>query len=697
MVKSKIESDKINYNESINMEKDDEEYSAPLYDYKLYDYDIEIGLGRQKHTYSKYGVVYFPVYLIVEDNIVAKIGIYEVSDKDMLNLIDDEGDIKLKKKGLIFYVSKEFIQTKILDENKKQINLEKEEEEEKDEKKEDDKDKEDKEEKKEENKEKEDDVAELIIPLEKLSKTKEINDETLKDGIFIENKTTNIPPLLEEETKEQSTELKKRYQESSRNNWLENFRRNNNYKIIDNEGGGDCFFAVIRDGFRQIGKDTTVVKLRALLSKEANEDIFTNSRMYYTSALAEVQENDKEMKEIKKTIEQLKKRIEQVKNKKEQEELLNNTKELLSKFNRIKNEKKLSNDMVKEFSYMENIDTLEKFRELIMTSKYWADTWAISTLERILNIKIIVLSKEAYDSGDLDSTMMCGHLNDTILEEKGGFQPDYYIMTSYTGNHYTLISYKDKHIFKFSEIPYDIKIMIVSKCLERNAGPYYLIKDFRNLKLKLGLDENEGEPKENDDDYLNSDLYDDETVFMFYNKSNSNPKAGKGSGEKTNDLIKYNKLNGIKDWRKKIDDDWEMPITIDTNRWNSVQHYFMGSQFKKGFPDYYLKYSLDSNSGISNDVKKAIDEYNKVIKTKKSVLQQGNIIPDADFFMIRENPSNEIERMKALESKFTQNLELKQLLSETKDAKLVHFHRGKEPQPDVLLMKLRKQLQTNKE
>jgi hypothetical protein len=683
MVKSKIEPEKINYNESKDIEDDDIDYSAPLFDYKLYDYNIEIGLGKQKHTFSKYGVVYFPIYLIIDDEIDSKIGVFEVSDQNMINMIDEDGDIKLKNKGIIFYVSKEYIKNKLFERNN---NLEEQNEKKEIQKEEDNEDKENK------KYEEVDDVANLVIPSEKISKSKEITDETLKDGIFVENKTITIPPLLDEETKEQSNELKKRYQESSRNNWLENFRRNNNYKIIDNEGGGDCFFATIRDAFHQIGKDTTVEKMRALLAKEANEEIFTNSRIIYTSALAEVQECDKEMIRIKKIIDNYKKKIDQVKEKKDQAELLNNTKESLALYNRIKKDKKISNEMVQEFSYMEGVDTLEKFRELIMTSKYWADTWAISTLEKLLNIKVIVLSKQSYETGDQDSVMNCGQLNDRELEEKGDFQPDFYIMTSYTGNHYTLVSYKEKRIFKFSEIPYDIKIMIITKCLEKNAGPYYLIKDFKNLKRKLGLDENEGKPEENDDDYLNSDLYNDESIFMFYNKSNTHPKAGKGSGEKTNDLMKFNTLNSIKDWRRKLDDDWEMPITIDTNRWNSVTHYFLGSQFKKGFPDYYLKYSIDSNSEISNDVKKALDEYNKVIKTKKSILKEGTIVPDPDFFMIRENSTSEVERMKSITSKFTQNLELKQMLIETKDAKLVKFHRGKDPEPDILLMKLRNSL-----
>ena len=403
------------------------------------------------------------------------------------------------------------------------------------------------------------------------------------------------------------------------------------------------------------------------------------------------------MKEIKKTVDKIKKRIENTKNSVEEKELVNSVKDMVLKYNNIKEEKKTSSDMLNEFKHMEGITDLEKFREFILTSRYWADTWAISTIERLLNIKVIVLSKESYESGDQDSVMKCGQLNDEEIEKKGVFNPDYYIMTSYTGNHYTLVSYKEKRIFSFEELPYDIKIMIISKCLEKNAGPYYLIKDFRNFKLKLGLSEDEGKPSEDEEEYLNNDLYDNKTVFMFYDKSNTSPKAGKGSGEKTDDLIKYNRLNGIKDWRRMMDDSYITPFTLDNKRWNSVSHYFMGSQFKKGFPDYYDLYSIDSGSNISKDVKEAKEEYDRVIKTKKSNLKSGNITPDPNFFTIKENPDFEVERMKALEAKFTQNLNLKQALLETQQAKLTHFHRGKDPEVDMLLMKLRQKLRNNKE
>ena len=74
---------------------------------------------------------------------------------------------------------------------------------------------------------------------------------------------------------------------------------------------------------------------------------------------------------------------------------------------------------------MKGVSTIQQFRAVLNTCKFWGDTWAISTLERALNTKSFILfSEENFDSGDIDNVLQCGQLNDEELEKRGSFTPD---------------------------------------------------------------------------------------------------------------------------------------------------------------------------------------------------------------------------------------------------------------------------------
>ena len=180
---------------------------------------------------------------------------------------------------------------------------------------------------------------------------------------------------------------------------------------------------------------------------------------------------------------------------------------------------------------------------------------------------------------------------------------------------------------------------------------------------------------------------------MYYNNSSPHPYPGKGSGEKIKEvnIMDFNKLHKLKNWRKKLDDSWIAPFTLDGHRWNSVEHYYLGSQFKKGFPDFYLKFSLDSDSEISKDITLARIAGGKTGKTKDNVLREKKIVIDSDFYEVGVNPRHREERFNAIDAKFNQNLDLQQILKETKRAKLTHFIRGREPETDIQLMKIRRE------
>ena len=356
-------------------------------------------------------------------------------------------------------------------------------------------------------------------------------------------------------------------------------------------------------------------------------------------------------------------------------------------------QKKETQKLQEEYvGYMRNIDSIDKYRAYIQTSQFWADAWAISTMERMLNIKLIIFSQESFKSGDLDSVLNCGDFNKK-LEESGDFTPKHYIMTTYTGNHYELLNYRHKRIFSFNEIPYDIKILIINKCLEKNSGTYFLIQDFRNLKSQLGLDPELGknEEYENDNDNDNdNDLYNSKVLFMFHSKSDNSHKPGEGSGEKITKkkIPDYVTLSKNIDWRRKLDDSWNKGVfELDKHKWASVEHYVQASKFKNGFHDFYLLFSLDSESEFSQDpsLAKIAGEGGK--KNGKS-LRPKEVKVDADYHLGRF----EKEREDAVYAKFSQNEDLKQMLLSTHDAMLCQFVRRNAPKVDIILMNVRKKL-----
>jgi predicted NAD-dependent protein-ADP-ribosyltransferase YbiA (DUF1768 family) len=357
--------------------------------------------------------------------------------------------------------------------------------------------------------------------------------------------------------------------------------------------------------------------------------------------------------------------------------------------------------ILQEYKFMKGVDTLDKFKSKIRKCEFWADTWAISTLERTLNIKLIILSSDNYKNGDLKNVVQCGQLNDTILENKGVFNPEFYIIVDHTGNHYKLIGYKKKLILKFSEIPYDIKKMITDKCLEKNAGPFALIPDFQKFKAtqkKTVI--NESQYEDLSESKLRG-LYDDNVALLFYSKSNDKPLPGKGSGEKIpNDRLKeFSELAIIPEWRKKLSNFWVqkningeiVPFTIDNHKWASVEHYYQASKFKKTHPEFYLSFSLDSGTDLSKDPIMAKAAGGKTGKLKGELLRPIEVTIDPDFYGKRYKQ----EMYTAQYAKFTQIEDLKIMLLATNEAKLSHHVKGSPAEVFDELMLIRDKIRRN--
>ena len=692
MVKSIILPDKVVYPETIAMDKEDVDYASSSYEYTIYGKPLEIVLGKEKYTYSTHDIIYFPIYLPIfsgiDDNIakIIRIGVFEINSNQLIHVLDEDGDVDLNKGNILLFhfVTKSYLEKE--PQRQKERQKERHEEKEKDvlvgtpEEDEEEEDEVDLD---------EDDVLSIKIPPQNKSAQKEAAEKTLEKGIFTIDTSRRFPAKLPEESESDSKKAKDTFIASEQNDWIADFMSNNQYNVIDNEGGGDCLFAVIRDAFEQIGKHTTVTKLRALLATQATEATYEQYRDIYHGIFGEVQEKEKQMKDLKLTGNTLKKRSESLIDKTELSKVMDEAKQVVSQHKQLKDDRDTLRDMVTEFGWMQNVHSIEQFREYIQKSSYWADAWAISALETALNVKIIIMSEENYEEGDLHSVMQCGQISNSDLDKQGSFSPEFYIMTSYTGDHYKLISYKKKQILTFTEIPYDIKVLIACKCMQRNAGPYYIIEEFRHFNSKLGLEDCTEliERLENRDETARRDeFYDPDTVFRFYAHSSANAKAGKGAGETipNSRIAEFAELNNKKNknWRKMLDDSWPAPFMLDGHRWLTVDHYVWGSQFKKGFEDFYLTFAMDSESPISKDYELAKIAGSKSGKTKDKVLREKHIKSDANF--IREEARNQ-----AVEAKFSQNMDLKHILDSTLNARLDHFVSSGPAEPDMALMSMR--------
>ena len=659
MVLSKLDSN-ISYPELKSVDSGDLKMEANLYQLEIKDIDIIIAVGNSKNTYEDKNILYFPIYLVKYNNKVIQIGLYEIKSSDYLSYLDKYNNLDIEKmeEPLIYsFVSKDFLNKMRLKPDVPLHRIDKEEGEITESEDEDDEDEDD-----------EDEQDNYVVDYE-------ISPE--RQDIFVKIKGVPVPPLLPEETQKQSKDIREKYHESPKDTWIDKFMKNHNYNIQDNEGGGDCLFATIRDAFSSIAQQTSVNKIRKKLAEEATQEIFDGYKEQYDMYNASIIRDTNKIKELANEYLLYKERIHQTIDRNEQKAIVVQAKEVKKEHDRLVEEKRVSAAILKEYKFMKGIGNIDQFKRAVRHCDFWADTWAISTLERILNIKIIVMSSENYKADDTKNVLQCGQLNDKILEQRGRFTPDFYIIVDYTGNHYKLIGYKKKMIFKFSEIPYDIKKMIYEKCMEKNAGPFFIIPDF--LKFKASQKKTvikEAQYEDLSESKLRG-LYNDDIVFQFYSKSLDKPLPGKGSGEKipSDRLREYSTLASIPQWRKKLSNFWVQPFTLDNHKWASVEHYYQGSKFKKTHPDFYLGFSLDSGTDLSKDPSMAKAAGEKNGKFKGELLRPVEVSIDSDFSEKRQKR----EIYAAQYAKFTQNEDLKTLLLATGDAKLAHFIKGAEP------------------
>ena len=698
------------YTENEKIDEEDIGYNTQVYELDAPDgASLSVVLGKPKYIFSAKNIVHFPIYAVHRSHIRAQIGVFELESTKLLNAYRN-GEVdpsrlspplfysffskpnylaRLEADPKLFGVKpltpdpgpeKGQLVEPILDDEMR-----------------------------------EDRHLDLSLDKSRVSTRSAEAKAEVEHGIFEDMPGFKSAEPLEEETKAAADNERKEYKESARNTWIEKYMRNNQYRIHEVETNGDCFFAVVRDAFADIGKKTTVDKLRAILVAEMTDEVFHEYREVFVSFTEEIRTLQKDLAAVENTLKAYKSRVKQTADRTAADttSLLKESKEIIAEKKNLERKIKETEELRTLYTgNMDKIDTLEKMRRHIMTPSFWADTWSIGTLERVLNVKFVLFSQEAFETHkgvgpDMDGVLLCSEVSKE-LQERQTFSPDHYIMAAYSGDHYRLISYKSRKIFTYREVPYDVKILILNRCLARMSGAFYMIQDFRNLKSKFGIDEDEGAPDDFEESPGSGELFNPETQFVFSAKART-AKPGKATGEKilARNVIHYAPLDKEpqEDWRRILDDEWDKtPIMVDGHKWTSVAHYMQGVQYKRTHPDVYMMFSLDSDpdSKLAKDVKTAkafkgavqdVDEVPKGEKGKKPAKaaekKKRVIAPDLDF----DDKRREEERLAALKAKFADNADLRSVLKMTRDALLLHKEAtGTPPLADMELMRVRQQI-----
>ena len=87
----------INYPEIKKIDPEDLDYDATAYDISIFDSEKTIALGQPKYAFIEKDIVYFPIYLIINDQVDSQIGIYEIFSTKLISVTDKDGDIDLTK------------------------------------------------------------------------------------------------------------------------------------------------------------------------------------------------------------------------------------------------------------------------------------------------------------------------------------------------------------------------------------------------------------------------------------------------------------------------------------------------------------------------------------------------------------------------------------------------------------------------
>ena len=730
------------YPELAQLENADIHYTTDAYEIEIKGIAVTIAFGKVKREFDKppYEAVYYPIYLVHKYNhsVIRKIGLIEYFKSDESHL-DENLELNVLSapfRPLIFpYITVDMLRKA----NMKSVEIVKQIGEEKAKKREkrmldaaEDSDTGKKGKGKNANAETPKKITMMasnvgavtaisdlrpVVRVDSVDDIDDSDDDSDSASASEKNPGPNVDAVIRDvtlptQTKALADKERAEYvhsEETGRDVWIQQYLKNRHFGIEDNEGGTDSLFACIRDALLSQGNTTlTIEQMRVKLASMATKELFQDYIKHYNKYLALLKQASEQFQEKKKQGDELKERI---KGKhlsptdmlKVKTEMTRNAAEQREKKSRVDF---LKDIVTKQYGYMRQTESkFDNFKTILTTRTFIPDAWVLRALERAYNISIIRMSEERFKDGDLDNVIVCG---DRAADAPGlglgmvttsTYKPSIFIVVSVDEhNTYRLIRYRTKGSFSFVELPYDIRTQIVTKCIEDPETEFAFLPQFKRVLEIYPSSQSQSGGKSStnsaaaDDGAETANRTRDVPVFQIYNRS-GNDKPGHGAGEYIPSGMQhlFMPLASHPNWRRLLTNMAESPFVLDRRTWFSVEHYYQGSKFKKHNHDFYLQFSMDSKSEISKNPELARAAGSDTGIFHGKLYRPKAVTIDRDFF----SGGRGAEALSsAMEAKFRQHTDLRNILLGTLNARIYHFQRGERPILFKPLLQIRSKLES---
>jgi len=482
----------------INSRDDDEELS--LYEIQLLNCNvvyITVGKSSKKKRHMclpksqrdmeatmnpENTLIYYPIYLmdgIDYESAIARIGIYEVVEKNHDSFVDEDGDLVIEKLDPLIF---NFVSTTFLEINNYQCS------------------------------------RPIPVPtIEAINDSvvaeEDANGKALDDVVIITDEPTATETLIDiypkQTVEHYYEELDRRYlsrpleSDGEAMQWTRSFFMNKYFKIKEKGGEGDCLFYSLASAINDYSKTNrgngvpvfshqSVTSLRERIADSLEESDYENYLAIYKQLKQNIKTTTIEIKRLLQEHSQIAELFKSTTLKEDRLRMVEENSEIKRNIILLENQLVSSNELIKEFRHMKSITSLRDFKAFVMTDRYWGDEMALGILQKYFNFKAIVLSQEQFVR-EVENTSL--PLNETKIKNMkniiqcgssslGGIEtPYFYIILNFTGNHYQLITYRNRESFVFEELPLGVKIAIVRGCMRQDlSAGYGAIKSFVDFR-----------------------------------------------------------------------------------------------------------------------------------------------------------------------------------------------------------------------